>query len=63
MAIKINVNPTNSKVIKGKLFITALKATKIQHTNLGSHINYKNRITYPGMGMLVEYTGNYSRSI
>ena len=59
---KIRVNPTNSKVMNGILFITLLKAVLISKSKiLAELIEYDNNLVYPGMGKLVEYKGAYNR--
>ena len=59
---KIRVNPTNSKVLAGTLFITLLKALQVSKSKvLAELIEYDNNLVYPGMGKLVEYKGAYSR--
>ena len=62
MAGKIRVNPTNSKVMNGKLFITLLKAVLISKSKvLAELIEYDNNFVYPGIGKLVQYNGAYIR--
>ena len=59
---KIRVNPTNSKVMNGTLFITLLKAILVSKSKvLAELIEYDNNLTYPGIGKLVEYNGPYIR--
>ena len=59
---KIRVNPSNSKVLAGKLFITELKAILISKSKvLAELVEYDNNIMYPGIGKLVEYNGPYIR--
>jgi hypothetical protein len=60
---KINVNATNSKMVNGKLFITPLKAHQITNPTLKEQIDFQSSIDYPNLGKLVEFKGNYSRSI
>lgn len=62
MSKKINVNPSNSKIVEGKLFISEMKANSIFNTALGKLIEYDSYIIYPGMGKLVQYSGPYSRN-
>ena len=58
---KIRVNPTNSKVLNGKLFITELKALLISKSKvLAELIEYDNNIVFKGT-KLVEYNGPYIR--
>jgi len=60
---KIRVNPTNSKVLAGKLFITELKALLISKSKvLAELIEYDNNIVFKGT-KLVEYKGAYSRKV
>jgi hypothetical protein len=58
---KIRVNPSNSKVLNGRLFITELKALLISNSKvLAELIEYDNNIVFKGT-KLVEYKGAYSR--
>ena len=58
---KIRVNPTNSKVLNGKLFITELKALLVSKSKvLAELIEYDNNIVFKGT-KLVEYNGPYIR--
>ena len=58
---KIRVNPSNSKVLAGKLFITELKALLISKSKvLAELIEYDNNIVFKGT-KLVEYNGPYIR--
>ena len=58
---KIRVNPSNSKVLAGKLFITELKAVLVSKSKvLAELIEYDNNIVFKGT-KLVEYKGAYSR--
>ena len=62
MAGKIRVNPENSKVFCGTLFITLLKAVQVSKSKvLAELIEYDNNLIYPGIGKLVEYNGPYIR--
>ena len=59
---KIRVNPENSKVFCGTLFITLLKALQVSKSKvLAELIEYDNNLVYPGIGKLVEYNGPYIR--
>ena len=59
---KIRVNPENSKVFAGTLFITLLKALQVSKSKvLEKLVEYDNNLVYPGLGKLVEYKGAYSR--
>ena len=60
---KINVNSTNSKIVDGKLYITPSKAHQIINPYLKEQVDFQSHINYPGLGKLVEFKGNYSRSI
>ena len=56
---KIRVNPSNSKVLAGKLFITELKALLVSKSKvLAELIEYDNNIVFKGT-KLVEYNGPY----
>jgi hypothetical protein len=62
MAGKIRVNPTNSKLLAGTLYITLLKALQVSKSKvLAELIEYDNNLVYPGIGKLVEYNGAYIR--
>jgi hypothetical protein len=58
--MKIRLNPTNSKVINGKVYITAMKAHKLNHL-LSGYVNNSCKINHPTLGLLIEYTGPYTR--
>lgn len=57
----IRLNPENSKVIGDKIFITGIKAHNL-NPKLVSFVNLNSKITHPTLGVLVEYTGPYTRS-
>ena len=58
---KIRVNPSNSKLLAGKLFITELKAVLISKSKvIADLIEYDNNIIFQGT-KLVEYNGPYIR--
>ena len=58
---KIRVNPSNSKVLAGTLFITELKAILVSKSKvLAELIEYDNNIVFKGT-KLVEYNGPYIR--
>jgi hypothetical protein len=60
----IKVNPTNSILINGNLFITKLKATRVSiEKSLRKHLNYTNKVKHPQMGEMIQYTGFYNRNI
>lgn len=58
---RINVNPKNSKLVSGKLFITGMKKHQLRES-LSEHIVDGSTIDYPGMGKMYQYNGPYSRS-
>lgn len=58
---RINVNSQNSILISDKLYISALKYTKMT-PKLQEFVNTGNNLNHPTKGMFYEYTGNYSRS-
>jgi hypothetical protein len=62
MKSTIRLNEKNSKIMNGKVFITALKAKNINPT-LQAFLNEGSKINHPKMGMLIEYSGPYTRSI
>ena len=58
---KIRVNPSNSKVLAGTLFITELKALLVSKSKvLAELIEYDNNILFKAT-KLVEYNGPYIR--
>ena len=60
----IKVNPTNSILIKGELFITNLKATRVAvEKSLRKYLNYTNKVKHPKFGEMIQYTGFYNRNI
>ena len=60
----IKVNPTNSILINGELFITNLKATRVAvEKSLRKHLNYTNKVKHPKFGEMIQYTGFYNRNI
>lgn len=62
MKSTIRLNEKNSKIMNGRVFITALKAKNI-NSILQGFLNEGSKINHPKMGMLIEYTGPYTRSI
>jgi len=58
---RINVNMKNSKLINGRLFITALKMVALSQ-GLAEFIVKGNTIQHPSLGLLFEYNGPYSRA-
>ena len=60
---KIRVNPLNSKVFCGTLFITLLKAIQVSKSKvLEKLVEYDNNLIHPTLGKLVEYSGPYNRT-
>ncbi len=59
--MRVNLNPTNSKVINGTVFVTALKVQSMSK-KLIENIQYGNNITHPTLGIMYQYDGNYSRT-
>ena len=59
--MRVNLNPTNSKVINGVVFITALKVQGMSKT-LEDLIEYGNRIIHPVLGIMYQYNGKFSRT-
>ena len=59
----IRVNTSNSIVINNTLYITLLKARKIESRVLSQYIEYQgNYITHPTLGKCIQYNGPYHRS-
>jgi len=61
MSKKVNLNPTNSKVINGAVFVSALKVIAMSKT-LKDFVEYGNNITHPTLGLMYQYDGPYSRA-
>ena len=61
MSKKVNLNPTNSKVINGNVFVTALKCQAMSKM-LADEIQHGNNITHPTLGIMYQYNGAYSRN-
>lgn len=59
--MSIRLNPQNSKVIDGKVFITAMKVHSLKAT-LKRHVVDGSRVEHPTLGTLYEYDGEYTRS-
>tara|TARA_R100001463_G_scaffold60758_1_gene113365 strand:+ start:273 stop:461 length:189 start_codon:yes stop_codon:yes gene_type:complete len=57
---KVNLNPENSKIVNGDVFITALKATQMSK-QLYDQCEPANRINHPKLGLMYQYYGPYSR--
>ena len=58
---KVNLNPSNSKVINGTVFVTALKALAMSKM-LSDQLEHGNNITHPTLGIMYQYNGPYSRA-
>lgn len=58
MTIRLDVE--NSKVIGGKVFITAMKAHKINQ-KLSQFISTDSKMNHPTLGIMYEYKGPYTR--
>ena len=58
---KVNLNPTNSKVIDGVVFVTALKVQAMSKI-LVDLVEYGNNIVHPILGKMYQYNGKFSRS-
>jgi len=56
----IRLDQENSKIIGGKVFITAMKAHKINQ-KLSQFILFGSKITHTNLGIMYEYTGPYTR--
>jgi hypothetical protein len=59
---RVNLNPTNSKVINGVVFVTALKVKAMSEVLVEESIQFGNRITHPSLGTMYQYDGKYSRN-
>lgn len=58
---KVCLNPTNSKLVNGVLFVTALKVKSMSEVLMES-VKFGNRITHPTLGTMFQYDGKYSRT-
>lgn len=58
--MSIRLNPQNSKVIDGKVFITAMKVHSLK-ANLKQHVVEGSRVEHPMLGTLYQYDGEYTR--
>ena len=58
---KINLNPTNSKVINGVVYVTALKVQAMSE-KLEELVEHGNNIMHPILGIMYQYNGKFSRS-
>ena len=61
MSKKINVNPTNSKMIDGKLFITGLKMSQLSSA-LSEFIVNGSTVKHPVLKDMYECNGPFSRA-
>ena len=59
--MSIRLNPQNSKVIDGKVFITAIKFHSLK-ANLKKNIVEGSTAQHPKLGLLYQYSGDYTRS-
>ncbi len=59
--MKVNLNPSNSKVINEVVFITALKVQAMSK-KLVDMVEYGNNIKHPTLGIMYQYNGAYSRT-
>lgn len=58
---KLNVNLENSKVINGDLYITMVFAQNLKKGQKES-VDYTSKVTFPKIGELVKYSGEFTRS-
>lgn len=61
MSKKVNLNPTNSKVINEVVYVTALKVQAMSE-KLKDFVEYGNNIKHPVLGEMYQYSGAYSRN-
>ena len=59
---RVNLNPTNSKIVKGIVFVTALKVKAMTELMKEESVRFGNRITHPTLGTMYQYDGKYSRN-
>lgn len=59
--MSIRLNPKNSKIIDGRVFITSMKVHSLKST-LKSKVINGSRVEHPTLGTLYEYVGEYTRS-
>jgi hypothetical protein len=60
--MSIRLNEVNSKIIGGKIYITAIKAHNL-NKKLSEFVIMSSKINYPKLGFMYEYTGPYTRNI
>lgn len=58
--MSIRLDQKNSKVINGKIFITAIKAHKL-NPKLTQFLITESKVNHTILGMMYEYTGPYTR--
>jgi hypothetical protein len=58
----IRLDQKNSKLIGGKVFITAIKAHKLNQ-KLSPFVLTESKINHPSLGIMYEYTGPYTRKV
>ena len=58
---RVNLNPTNSKIINGVAFVTALKV-KAMPEMLKAEVRFGNKVEHPTLGTMYQYDGKYSRN-
>ena len=59
--MKINLIPSNSKVINEVVFVTALKVQSMSK-KLEELVEYGNNIKHPTLGIMYQYNGKFSRT-
>ncbi len=59
---RVNLNPTNSKIVNGIVFVTALKVKAMTELMKEESVRFGNRITHPTLGTMYQYDGKYSRN-
>ena len=59
---RINLNPTNSKVINGVVFVTALKVKAMTEMMREESVKFGNKVEHPTLGTMFQYDGKYSRN-
>ena len=59
---KVNLNPTNSKVINGVVFVTALKVKAMTEMMREESVKFSNKVEHPTLGTMFQYDGKYSRN-
>ena len=59
---RVNLNPTNSKIINGVAFVTALKVKAMPKMLKEESVKFGNKIEHPTLGTMFQYDGKYSRN-